>query len=241
MLIILSALGSMAIGNPGGHRPDQSSSACWPIPPSPTWASCSSARQQGGPAGASIPTWSLNAYSSSMFTWWPTYSCPPVPSGMILLLWPGPDSNPTTWKTSKGLQAQLALIAGMMLMLMFSMAGIPFFVGFFAKFAVLQAVVIWLHLAGGGRGGFLPIGAFYYLRVVKLMYFDAPADDSPISAPLDTRLLVSANALVVALLGFVPGRPGAARHRGLGAVALNGRQAPPTTPRLPGRFTWSSP
>ena len=87
-----------------------------------------------------------------------------------------------------------------------SLKELLFFVGFFAKFAVLQAVVIsgyiWLAIVAVA---FSLIGAFYYLRVVKLMYFDAPKDDSPLSAPLDTRILVSVNALVVALLGLFPG------------------------------------
>ena len=68
-------------------------------------------------------------------------------------------------------------------MMMFSMAGIPFFVGFFAKFSVLQAVVaagyMWLAIVAVL---FSLIGAFYYLRVVKLMYFDPPADTSPLTA-----------------------------------------------------------
>jgi NADH-quinone oxidoreductase subunit N len=92
-----------------------------------------------------------------------------------------------------------------MLMMMFSMAGIPFFVGFFAKFAVLQAVVaagyIWLAVVAVL---FSLIGAFYYLRVVKLMYFDPPADTSPLTAGMDMRILISANGLAVALLGIFP-------------------------------------
>jgi NADH-quinone oxidoreductase subunit N len=74
----------------------------------------------------------------------------------------------------KGLNKRSPWFAGIMLMFMFSMAGIPFFVGFFAKFSVLQAVVaagyMWLALVAVL---FSLIGAFYYLRVVKLMYFDA--------------------------------------------------------------------
>jgi NADH-quinone oxidoreductase subunit N len=91
------------------------------------------------------------------------------------------------------------------LMVMFSMAGIPFFVGFFAKFSVLQAVVA----AGNVPLAvfavlFSLIGAFYYLRVVKLMYFDEPADTTPIQAALDMRVLISANGLLIAILGIMP-------------------------------------
>ena len=90
-------------------------------------------------------------------------------------------------------------------MVMFSMAGVPFFIGFFAKFSVLQAVVaagyIWLAIVAVV---FSLIGAFYYLRVVKLMYFDQPTEETPISAGLDMRVLLSANGLAIAVLGLFP-------------------------------------
>jgi NADH-quinone oxidoreductase subunit N len=116
----------------------------------------------------------------------------------------------------KGLNKRSPWFAAIMMILMFSMAGMPFFIGFFAKFAVLQAVVA----AGGAVGAnaslyygiavfavmFSLVGAFYYLRVVKLMYFDAPTDDAPIEAPVDMRFLISANGLAVALLGIMPNK-----------------------------------
>jgi NADH-quinone oxidoreductase subunit N len=105
----------------------------------------------------------------------------------------------------KGLNKRSPWFAGIMLMLMFSMAGVPFFIGFFAKFSVLQAVIaagyMWLALVAVL---FSLIGAFYYLRVVKLMYFDAPTDDTPIEAGLDVQILVSVNGLAVAALGIFP-------------------------------------
>ena len=105
----------------------------------------------------------------------------------------------------KGLNKRSPWFAGVMLMLMFSMAGIPFFVGFFAKFSVLQAVVaagyMWLAIVAVL---FSLIGAFYYLRVVKLMYFDAPGEESPLVAGMDMRVLVSLNGLAVALFGVFP-------------------------------------
>jgi NADH-quinone oxidoreductase subunit N len=92
-----------------------------------------------------------------------------------------------------------------MAMVMFSMAGIPFFIGFFAKFSVLQAVVaagyIWLAILAVIMS---LIGAFYYLRVVKIMYFDEPADNTPIGATLDMRVLLSLNGLAIAVLGLLP-------------------------------------
>lgn len=105
----------------------------------------------------------------------------------------------------KGLNQRSPWLAFIMLMLMFSMAGIPFFVGFFAKFAVLQSVVIagyyWLAIVAVL---FSLIGAFYYLRVVKLMYFDAPENTQPVGLPMDLRLLISINGFAVALIGLFP-------------------------------------
>ena len=92
-----------------------------------------------------------------------------------------------------------------MMMMMFSLAGIPFFVGFFAKFSVLQAVVaaghLWLALAAIF---FSLVGAYYYLRIVKVMYFDPPASNVPIKATMDVKLLMSVNGLAVALIGIFP-------------------------------------
>ena len=105
----------------------------------------------------------------------------------------------------KGLNKRSPWFAGVMLMLMFSMAGVPFFVGFFAKFSVLQAVVaagyMWLAIVAVL---FSLIGAFYYLRVVKIMYFDAPEDESPIQACASMKALISANGIAVALFGLMP-------------------------------------
>jgi NADH-quinone oxidoreductase subunit N len=86
------------------------------------------------------------------------------------------------------------------------MAGVPFFIGFFAKFSVLQAVVaagyIWLAVFAVL---FSLIGAFYYLRVVKVMYFDTPRADVPAVAPLgDVQALLSVNGLAVLALGLAP-------------------------------------
>jgi NADH-quinone oxidoreductase subunit N len=146
----------------------------------------------------------LNAYSSSMF-YMVAYVITSVAGfGMILLLArAGFESD--SLDDFKGLNKRSPWFASMMMVVMLSMAGIPFFVGFFAKFAVLQAVVaagyMWLAIAAVL---FSLIGAFYYLRVVKLMYFDAPLDETPIAAGFDTKLLLSANGLAVALLGLFP-------------------------------------
>jgi NADH-quinone oxidoreductase subunit N len=106
----------------------------------------------------------------------------------------------------RGLNARSPWFAAVMLMLMFSMAGVPPFVGFWAKLNVIQALLesdrLWLALASVL---FSVVGAYYYLRVVKLMYFDAPADVEPLQASPALRLMLSANGLAVLALGLFPG------------------------------------
>lgn len=146
----------------------------------------------------------LNAYSSAMF-YVVAYMLMTAGSfGMILLL-ARSGFEADNLDDFKGLNKRSPWFAGMMMIMMFSMAGIPPFIGFFAKFAVLQAVVaagyMWLAIVAIL---FSLIGAFYYLRVVKLMYFDQPVDNTPLRAPFDMRVLLSANGLAVALLGIFP-------------------------------------
>ncbi len=146
----------------------------------------------------------LNAYSSAMFYVIAYVMMSAGTFGMIILM-SRAGFEAENLDDFKGLNKRSPWFAGIMLMLMFSMAGIPFFIGFFAKFSVLQAVVAagynWLAIIAVILS---VIGAFYYLRVVKLMYFDQPLDESPLEAPLDMRLLISVNGLAVALLGIFP-------------------------------------
>jgi len=106
----------------------------------------------------------------------------------------------------KGLNQRSPWYAFIMLLLMFSMAGVPPTVGFYAKLSVLQAVVnvgyVWLAVVAVL---FSLIGAFYYLRLVKLMYFDAPTDTAPIAPRLDVRIVMSVNGLAVLVFGILPG------------------------------------
>jgi len=106
----------------------------------------------------------------------------------------------------KGLNQRSPWYAFIMLLLMFSMAGVPPTVGFYAKLSVLQAVVnagyLWLAVVAVL---FSLIGAFYYLRVVKLMYFDAPVDTAPITPTLDVRIVMSINGLAMLVFGILPG------------------------------------
>jgi len=93
----------------------------------------------------------------------------------------------------------------MMMLIMFSMAGVPPTAGFFAKLFVLDAIVsidmIWLALTAVF---FSIIGAFYYIRVVKVMYFDKPISDTPIMASLDARIAISINGLAILVYGLFP-------------------------------------
>jgi NADH-quinone oxidoreductase subunit N len=107
----------------------------------------------------------------------------------------------------KGLNARHPWMAAIMAMILLSMAGLPPFVGFYAKLMVLQALVGagWIALAVIAVL-FSLIGAYYYLRVVKIMYFDAPTvtDAIPANHAADARVLLTANGLAVLLLGIMP-------------------------------------
>jgi len=105
----------------------------------------------------------------------------------------------------KGLGRKSPWFAAVMLMLMFSTAGVPPFVGFWAKLAVIGAVLnvglSWLAVVAVLLS---VIGAFYYLRVVKLMYFDEPTDSLSVQAGGTVRTLLSLNGLAVLALGIFP-------------------------------------
>ena len=106
----------------------------------------------------------------------------------------------------KGLNARSPWYAFMMLIVMFSMAGVPPFLGFWAKLVVLQEVIAadmtWLAVVGVV---FSVIGAYYYLRIIKLMYFDQAEDTTPLVSSLDTRMMLSLNSLAILGLGLFPG------------------------------------
>jgi NADH-quinone oxidoreductase subunit N len=105
----------------------------------------------------------------------------------------------------RGLNERNPWFAFMMLIVMFSTAGVPPTVGFYAKLAVLRAVVdvgmVWIAVFAVI---FSVIGAAYYLRVVKFMYFEKAEDSSPLVGSFDMRAVMSANGLVILALGIYP-------------------------------------
>ncbi|THF66920.1 NADH-quinone oxidoreductase subunit NuoN [Pseudothauera nasutitermitis] len=148
--------------------------------------------------------YAFGAYSSAMF-YAVSYVIMSLASfGMVILL-SRAGFEAENIDDFKGLNKRSPWFAAMMMIVMFSMAGIPFFIGFFAKLAVLQSVVaagyIWLAVLAVIMS---VIGAYYYLRVVKVMYFDEPVDSAPIHAPADVRVMLSVNGLSIAVLGLMP-------------------------------------
>jgi NADH-quinone oxidoreductase subunit N len=147
----------------------------------------------------------FNAYSSAMF-YVAVYVLTTLGSfGMILLL-SRAGFEADKLEDFKGLNTRSPWYAFLMLLIMFSLAGVPPTAGFYAKLAVLQAVVdagqVWLAVVAVM---FSLIGAFYYLRVVKLMYFDEPLDKAPLQPKVEMGVLLSANCLALLLLGILPG------------------------------------
>ncbi|MEO6032055.1 MAG: proton-conducting transporter membrane subunit, partial [Burkholderiaceae bacterium] len=149
-----------------------------------------------------------NAYSSALF-YIVTYVLTTLGSfGMIMLLArQGFESEEIN--DLRGLARRSPWLAAMMAIFMFSLAGAPPTVGFYAKLAVLQALVstnelglIWLAVAAVV---FSLIGVFYYLRVVKVMYFEEPSDAQIVHAPFEVRAVMSVNGAAVLLLGILPG------------------------------------
>jgi NADH-quinone oxidoreductase subunit N len=149
-----------------------------------------------------------NAYSSAMF-YVVTYVLTTLGTFGIVMLLARQGFESDQIDDFKGLARRSPWYAGVMAIFMFSLAGIPPTVGFYAKLAVLQALVstnvesyIWLAVAAVMLS---LIGAFYYIRIVKIMYFDEPVETAPIVAGGDVRALLSLNGAAVLLFGLVPG------------------------------------
>ncbi|RQO58561.1 NADH-quinone oxidoreductase subunit NuoN [Paucibacter sp. KBW04] len=149
-----------------------------------------------------------NAYSSAMF-YAVTYVMTTLGSfGMILLL-SRQGHEAEEIKDMAGLAKRSPWYAAVMTIFMLSLAGIPPTAGFYAKLSVLQAMIstnnpLYLMLAIAAVVVSL-IGAYYYLRVIKVMFFDEPTDSSPLGAPTDVRVVMSLNGVAVLVFGLLPG------------------------------------
>ncbi|HTI16111.1 MAG TPA: NADH-quinone oxidoreductase subunit NuoN [Trinickia sp.] len=146
-----------------------------------------------------------NAYGSAMF-YSVVYLLTTVGSFGVVMLLARRDFEAESLDDFKGLNKRSPVFAFVMMAMMFSLAGIPPTVGFYAKLAVLEASLnaglTWLVVLAVITSLF---GAFYYLRIVKLMYFDSPLDNTPIESPLANRWLLAANGIAVLVLGVMPG------------------------------------
>ncbi|KVC16667.1 NADH:ubiquinone oxidoreductase subunit N [Burkholderia pseudomultivorans] len=145
-----------------------------------------------------------NAYSSAMF-YAIVYLITTLGSFGVVMLLARRDFEAETIDDFKGLNKRSPVFAFVMMVMMFSLAGIPPTVGFYAKLAVLEATVnaglTWLAVLAVITSLF---GAFYYLRIVKLIYFDAPQDATPIGGDFCKRTILVLNGLAVVVLGLIP-------------------------------------
>ena len=149
-----------------------------------------------------------NAYSSSMF-YVVTYVMTTLAAFGVIMLLARDGFEHDEISDFAGLNQRSPLYAGVLALCMFSMAGLPPMVGFYAKLAVLQALIssglpLYIGVAVVAVVMSL-IGAFYYIRVVKVMYFDAPSDTTPVVAGADARWMLTLNGALVLVLGVVPG------------------------------------
>ncbi len=152
----------------------------------------------------------VNSYSAGMF-YVITYALTTLGTFGIILLLSRQGFEAEEIADLRGLNRRSPWYAFVMLLLMFSLAGIPPTVGFYAKLVVLQSLLgdslqgpmVWLAIIAVM---FSLVGAFYYLRVVKVMYFDEPLAGSavPIAATTDMRVALSINGVLVLVLGILP-------------------------------------
>jgi NADH-quinone oxidoreductase subunit N len=146
-----------------------------------------------------------NAYSASMF-YAVTYVLTTLGSFAVIMLLSRSGFEAESLDDFKGLNQRSPWFAAIMMVLLLSLAGVPPMVGFFAKLTVLEAALaaghLWLVIVAVLLS---LVGAYYYLRIVKLMYFDAPTDMSPIVADRGMQITLSINGIAVVFLGILPG------------------------------------
>jgi NADH-quinone oxidoreductase subunit N len=149
-----------------------------------------------------------NAYSSSMF-YVITYVLTTLATFGVIMLLSRDGFESDEIKDLAGLNQRSPLYAAVMAVCMFSLAGVPPMVGFYAKLSVLQALLASSQPGYIGLAVFAVmmslVGAFYYLRLVKVMYFDKSTQTAPIEASFDVRSVLSVNGALVLVLGIVPG------------------------------------
>ena len=148
-----------------------------------------------------------DAYSASMF-YVITYVLTTLATFGIILLLSRAGFESEEISDFAGLNQRSPLYASIMAICLFSLAGIPPMVGFYAKLSVLQALIASGQALDIGLAVFAVvlslIGAFYYLRVIKVMYFDEPISTTPVTAPLDVRAVLTLNGALVLILGLLP-------------------------------------
>ena len=156
--------------------------------------------------GDSAPA--ANAYSSAMF-YMVSYVLTTLATFGVILLLAREGFESEEISDLSGLNQRSPLYAAVMAIALFSLAGVPPMVGFYAKLSVLQALIV------SGQTGSLAlavfavlmslIGAFYYLRVIKVMYFDQPITATTVTAGKDVRFVLTLNGALVLVLGLLPG------------------------------------
>ncbi|NML46420.1 NADH-quinone oxidoreductase subunit NuoN [Ramlibacter sp. G-1-2-2] len=156
----------------------------------------------GSPAAAA------NAYSSAMF-YIVTYVLTTLASFGVILLLSREGFESEEISDLAGLNQRSPLYAAIMAICLFSLAGVPPMVGFYAKLAVLQALLVSGSSFNIGLAVFAVmmslVAAYYYIRVVKVMYFDAPITATTVAAPADVRVVLTINGALVLILGILPG------------------------------------
>ena len=149
-----------------------------------------------------------NAYSSAMF-YVVTYVLTTLAAFGVIMLLAREGFESEEVADLSGMNQRSPLYAAVMSICLFSFAGLPPLVGFYAKLSVLQALVAsgqTAHLVLAVFAVMMSlVGAFYYLRVVKVMYFDAPLTAARVSAPIDVRVVLTVNGALVLVLGLLPG------------------------------------
>ena len=150
-----------------------------------------------------------SAYSAAMF-YAITYVLTTLAAFGVIMLLARAGHESEEISDFAGLNQRSPLYAGVMAVVMLSLAGLPPLVGFYAKLSVLQALISsqqtsYLVLAVFAVLMSL-IGAFYYLRIIKVMYFDEPQSPvHPITAPADARVVLTINGALILILGIMPG------------------------------------